>query len=428
VKIAVVVQRYGADINGGAELHARYIAERLARHATVEVLTTCARDYITWKNELPAGEERVNGVLVRRFPVSRTRNPDDFGRRSHTVFETTHSVADELRWLHSEGPACKALVAHIRKTRDDVDFFVFFSCRYYHAWHGARAVPDKAVLVPTAERDPSMGMSIMAPVFRGVRAIMYNSFEERALINGVSDNRQVPGIVVGVGSAIPDRLQPWRFKKKFNVKRPFALYVGRVDENKGCAEMFRYFERYAAEHPHGLDLLLIGKSEALPIPKHPRIHHLGFLKDEDKFDGLAAADLLIIPSPFESLSMVAIEAWALGKPVLASGRCDVLRGQCVRSNGGLFYESFEEFSEALFTLEASGPVNQLLGQSGREYVRKHYTWPVIEKKYLDMFDRLTREPASSAMAPLPGVLARRRRNVPPSRLVVDAIPAGAAAC
>ena len=82
MKLAVVVQRYGADINGGAELHARYIAERLSRHADVEVLTTCARDYITWRNELPEGVDRVNTIPVRRFPVSHERRPLEFGRRS----------------------------------------------------------------------------------------------------------------------------------------------------------------------------------------------------------------------------------------------------------------------------------------------------------------------------------------------------------
>ena len=82
MKLAVVVQRYGAEINGGAELHARYVAEHLARHHDVEVVTTCARDYVTWRNDLPAGTEQVNGVRVRRFPVSRERDPDDFGRRS----------------------------------------------------------------------------------------------------------------------------------------------------------------------------------------------------------------------------------------------------------------------------------------------------------------------------------------------------------
>jgi glycosyltransferase involved in cell wall biosynthesis len=422
VKLAVVVQRYGADISGGAELHARYIAERLSRHAEVEVLTTCARDYITWKNDLPAGTDTVRNVRVRRFPVARPRDVNDFGRRSKTVFEETHSIGDEIGWLESEGPTSPALVRHIASARDAFDFFLFFSYRYYHVWHGMRAVPAKAVLVPTAERDPAIGLTIFGPLFRGARAVMFNSLEERALITAVSQ-REGPGVVVGVGSAIPDRTQPWRFRKKFNVKRPFAIYIGRIDANKGCAELFSYFERYAVMYPQGVDLVLVG-SKVLEIPSHPRIRHVGFLSDEDKFDALAAADALIMPSQYESLSMVALEAWALGKPVLANGRCDVLRGQCIRSNGGLYYESFEEFAEALYTLDATGPIGAILGNNGQDFFRRHYTWPVIERKYTDMFDRLKREPAAPAIDPLPGFFARRRRDRPPARQVVDGLPSG----
>jgi len=421
VKLAVVVQRYGADISGGAELHARYIAEHLARHAEVEVLTTCARDYVSWKNELPAGEDKVNGVRVRRFPVAKPRNTDDFGRRSRVVFEQPHSIADEVKWLQSEGPASTALVQHVAANAGGFDFFLFFSYRYYHAWHGIRAVPSRAILVPTAERDSAIGLGIFQATFRAARALMYNSFEERALIQHVS-KRQGPGVVVGVGSAIPERTQPWRFRKKFQITKPFAVYIGRIDENKGCPEMFSHFERYAVMYPHGLDLVLIGSS-VLTLPKHARIRHLGFLSDEDKFDGLAAADALIMPSRFESLSMVALEAWALGKPVLANGHCDVLRGQVIRSNAGLYYETFEEFAEALYALEAAGPLGGVLGRNGREFFRQHYAWPVIERKYLDMFERLKKEPATP-LEPLPGFFARRARSLPPAREVVEQAPAG----
>ena len=238
MKLAVVVQRYGADINGGAELHARYIAEHLARHAEVEVLTTCARDYVSWKNELPAGEDKVNGVRVRRFPVSKPRNTDDFGRRSKVVFEQPHSIADEVKWLHSEGPASTALVQHVAANAGQFDFFLFFSYRYYHAWHGIRAVPSRAVLVPTAERDSAIGLGIFQPTFRAARAVMYNSFEERALIQHVS-KRQGPGVVVGVGSAIRERTQPRRFRKKFHITKPFAVTIGRIGENKGCPKCSR---------------------------------------------------------------------------------------------------------------------------------------------------------------------------------------------
>ena len=145
MKLAVVVQRYGADINGGAELHARYIAERLSRHAQVEVVTTCARDYVSWKNELGPGVETVNGLQVRRFPVSRERHPIEFGRRSQRVFEHPHSFADELAWLDSEGPTSPALVDYLVRSSASFDYVLFFSYRYYHAWHGARRLPNKAV-------------------------------------------------------------------------------------------------------------------------------------------------------------------------------------------------------------------------------------------------------------------------------------------
>jgi glycosyltransferase involved in cell wall biosynthesis len=425
VKIAIVVQRYGADINGGAELHARYIAEHLARRVEVEVLTTCARDYITWRNESPAGVDTINGVAVRRFPVARERDPRDFGRQSERVFTATHSPKDELSWLEAEGPTSPALIAYIRQQAAAFDFFIFFSFRYYHAFHGARAVPDKAILVPTAERDEALGLGLFPPVFRGVRAIMYNSFEERALIQQVSNNRAVPGVVVGVGSEVPSRTDPERFRKRYGLYDRFAVYVGRIDENKGCAELFRFFQTYARMEPDGFSLALIGHP-VIPIPDHPRIRHLGFVSDEDKFDAISAADLLVMPSYFESLSMVALEAWALGKPVLVNGRCDVLKGQSLRSNAGLYYSGVEEFVEALRLLSDQRAVAAALGANGREYFRRHYAWPVIERSYLDMLDRLSRDGATprAALEPLPGWWARRQRTLPPAREVLQQLPSG----
>lgn len=426
MKLGVVVQRYGADINGGAELHARYIAERLARHHDVEVVTTCARDYVTWRNELKPGAEAVNGIRVRRFPVQHERDPLEFGRLSQRVFEQTHSVADELAWLDSEGPASPAMIDYAAGA--GYDYALVFSYRYYHAFHGVRRMHKRAILVPTAERDAAIALSIFGPIFRGVRAIMYNSPEERALIQGASGNDEVPGVVVGVGSDVPSRTDPERFRRKFKVRRPFAIYIGRIDDNKGCGELFDFFQRYAQAFPKGLDLVLIG-SAIIPVPDHPRIHHLGYLSDADKFDGLAAADLLIMPSYFESLSMVALEAWALGRPVLANGHCDVLKGQCIRSGAGLYYENYAEFVETLYSLESNGPLHARLGQNGREYYNQNYAWPVIERKYLDTLNRLAREDASGGpkreIEPLPGWWARRRRDVPAAADRLAQLPSGA---
>ena len=425
MKLAVVVQRYGADINGGAELHARYVAEHLARHAEVEVFTTCARDYVTWANELPAGTETIGTVTVRRFPVSQPREVYDFARRSRLVFERTHSVKDELDWLDSEGPTSPALIQALTAEASRFDWVVIFSYRYHHAFHAARAVASKAVLVPTAERDAAVGVSIFGPVFRGVRALMFNSFEERAMLQAAA-GRDLPGVVVGIGSDVPSRPEPARFRQKYGITAPFAIYVGRIDENKGCKELFDYFRRFEMRMPGSLQLVLIGKS-ILPIPADPRIRHLGFVDDQDKFDAMAAADVLIMPSYYESLSMVALEAWALGRPVLANGRCDVLKGQCLRSNAGLFYESFAEFAETLYAITSGPGLSETLGRNGRAYFKRHYDWPVIERKYLETFDRLGREPREKqpVLEPLPGFFARRRRTLPPAEDVLSGIPSGA---
>jgi glycosyltransferase involved in cell wall biosynthesis len=424
VKLAVVVQRYGQAVNGGAELHARYIAEHLARHAEVEVLTTCANDYVTWRNELPAGVERVNGVAVRRFRVQHERDPQAFGRWSERVFRQPHTIRDELRWLEAEGPASRLLVSHLAKHAGDFDYVLFFSYRYFHSYYGARAVPSRAVLVPTAERDEAIGLSIFPALFRGVRAVMYNSPEERAMIQAVARNGDVPGVVVGVGSDVSQHPQPNRFRQKYDVRGPFVIYVGRIDRNKGCQELFDHFRGYLADRSSRLSLVLVGQS-LLAIPEEPRIRHLGFLDDTDKFDAVAAAEVLVMPSYFESLSMVALEAWALGRPVLANGRCDVLKGQCIRSNAGLYYESYPEFLEALGAMERNPWLAAAMGRNGREFFRDHYDWKVIERKYLDVLARLSKESSAHAMEPVPGWIERRRRNVPAAARVLEALPSGA---
>ena len=427
MRLAIVVQRYGLDINGGAELHARYVAEHLSRHAQVEVLTTCARDYITWRNDLPAGEETLNGITVRRFPVSRERDVQQFGRASARVFRERHSLHDELAWLDAEGPTSPALIAHIGRNEAAYDYFIFFSFRYYQAYHGIRAAAPKAVLVPTAEREGAIGLSLFGPVFRGVRALMYNSFEERAMIQAVSGNDAVPHVVVGVGSEVPSRTDPQRFRRKYGITCPFVVYVGRIDENKGCPELFEYFQQYARAVRGEVALVLMGNT-ILPIPDHPRIRHLGFVSDEDKFDGIAAADALVMPSYYESLSMVALEAWALGKPVLANARCDVLQGQCLRSNAGLFYESLEEFVETLALLQSHRHLAARMGENGREYFRRHYAWPVIVRKYMETLGRLRDEDEAGrrrdGLEPLPGWFARRRATLRAADEVVAALPSG----
>jgi glycosyltransferase involved in cell wall biosynthesis len=236
----------------------------------------------------------------------------------------------------------------------------------------------------------------------------------------------VPSIVAGSGSEIPARVEPERFRQKYGIAGPFAIYVGRIDRNKGCDELFEFYRRYAAREASPMPLVLCGNS-ILPIPGGPTIRHLGFVPDQDKFDGIAASSLLVMPSYYESLSIVALEAWALGRPVLANGRCDVLKGQCLRSNGGLYYESWDEFAEALAWFARRPDQARALGRSGCAYFEARYAWPVVERQYLDLLDRLSRErPAGGGplAGRLPGWWQRRQAVLPPAARVLESIPRG----
>jgi glycosyltransferase involved in cell wall biosynthesis len=381
MRVCFVVQRYGLEINGGAELHCRWVAEHMAKHWEVEVVTTQAYDYVTWNNHYPETETVVNGIPVRRFPVKRPRSPERFGRIQNYIFENEHREEDELAWLEEEGPLAPGIIDYVRSAEGRIDYFVFFSYRYYHSFYGIRAVPAKSILVPTAERDPVVHLRIFKDLFRLPRAFVYNSHEERAMIQGLSRNEAIPGDVVGVGTEVPDSYDGARFRAKFGVEAPYVIYVGRIDENKGCHKLFEHFLRFKAETGSPAQLLLVGNT-ILPIPGHPDVRHLGFLSEQDKFDGIAGADALMMPSFYESLSMVTLEAWAMGKPVLANAACDVLQGQCRRSNGGLYYESYPEFREALALLLGDAALREALGRNGRAYFNANYTWDIIENKYL----------------------------------------------
>jgi glycosyltransferase involved in cell wall biosynthesis len=390
MKLAFVVQRYGLEINGGAELHCRWVVEHLKKYCDVEVLTTRAFDYITWRNHYPEGEEMVNGVSVRRFPVVRPRDPERFGRLQNHILENEHVFDDELRWLDEEGPLAPALIDHIKDHEDDFDYFIFFSYRYYHSYWGINASPHKSILVPTAERDSIIHLSLFKDLFRKPQAFIYNSVEEKNMINSLSQNQNILGDVVGVGTEIPDEFSPDDFRQKYRITGDYVIYIGRIDENKGCNQLFQFFQKFKQEETTDVKLVLIGSS-SMHIPAHPDIIHLGFLSEEDKFSGLDGALMLVMPSFYESLSMVTLEAWAMGKPVLANARCEVLKGQCMRSNAGLYYGDYSEFHEAFRLLLLSSELRNAMGKNGKRFFQNHYTWEVIESKYLSILDQLEKE-------------------------------------
>jgi glycosyltransferase involved in cell wall biosynthesis len=387
VNVAFVVQRYGADVTGGSESLARAVAERLAPDMRITVLTTCARDYVTWRNELPAGQERLDGVDVVRFPVEEERDLAAFNRLSEPLYARAHSEADELAWLRRQGPYAPRLVEAIQTRKAEFDAIVFFTYLYYPTYYGLQAAPERALLVPTAHDEPPLRFGIYDAMFARPRALAFCSVPERELVRtrfGVGDRpHDVTGI--GVDTAEPAAADVDGFRIRHDVRGPYALYAGRIDAGKGCEEMVAFYDQYRRDHAGAAELLLIGRL-AMEAPRVPGVRYLGYLSEEEKRAALAGARAVVCPSPFESLSIVLLEGMALGTPALASVRSPVLKDHCVRSQGGLYYSCADEFSEALDLLVGQAALRQALGENGRRYVRESYRWDAVLARYRGLIE------------------------------------------
>ncbi len=385
-KIAIVVQRYGEEVNGGAELHARWLAEHLLHLAEVHVLTTCAVDYGTWANAYPPGVSRLNGVTVHRFPVDALRS-SQMAEETTDLFRYEHTLFDELTWVKNQGPYSTPLFDFISESHARFNYFIFFTYLYAPTFFGLPLVSDKAILVPTAHDEPYLKLPVFRSLFHLPQVIVYNTEPEKAHVHNITGNRDVPGIIAGVGINVPGDISGERFRQKFDITTDYLLYVGRVHASKNVPELIDYFLRYQQETGRNLRLVLLGKVE-IPLPDHPFLLPLGFVTEEDKFDAMRAATLLIAPSLYESLSMVVLEAWQMNIPVLVNGRCPVLRHQCLESNGGLYYFTFDDFSIALGMLLDDPALRDKLGHKGRKFAARHYNWDVITAKYEAMFSTL----------------------------------------
>jgi glycosyltransferase involved in cell wall biosynthesis len=386
-RISLVVQRYGEEVNGGAELLARWLAERLALLYEVHVITTCAVDYHTWENHYPPGETELNGVCIHRFIVDAPRLPD-FVQRTARLFKEPHSLFDELQWMKDQGPYSTELLDYIVASRADFDLFVFVTYLYPPIFFGLPLVSDKAVLIPNAHDEPYLHLPIIRPLFHVPQAIVYNTETEKELVNRVMHNEYVPQVVAGVGINVPEDVSAERFRRNYALADPFILYVGRVDGSKNVPELIDYFVRFREESDRTLKLLLIGKSN-IELPEHPDVVPLGFVSEGDKFDAISAADVLVMPSLYESLSLVAMEAWMMEIPTLVNGHCKVLKQQTRSSNGGLYYYTYDEFSTALQLLLGDAVLRQQLGRQGRSFVVTNYDWEIVIAKFRAVLDTLT---------------------------------------
>jgi glycosyltransferase involved in cell wall biosynthesis len=432
MKLAFVIQRYGAEVLGGSEQLCRLVAERLSAQHDVEVLTTCARDYVTWKNEYPEGVDRVKSVTIRRFACTRTRDIESFNRYSDWIFNNPHTRADELEWLEQQGPWCPGLIDYLRRSHQQYDVLLFFTYLYATTVQGLEVNPGRSIVVPTAHDEPAIYLEIFKDVFTTPSALCYLTDSERKFVQQQFPDRPLLEELVGVGVDIPPQQpyprmndrpdddsaappgdagqdagsgeasppddQPPReysshvlsrgavFRRRHRLHGQFALYGGRIDPGKGCEELLEYFSTYVKDGGDA-SLVLMG-AKLMSLPEDPSVRFAGMLSESERVQALEAATIVVCPSPYESLSLLALEALAAGTPILVNARSEVLVEHCTRSNGGLWYADRDEFVECMKLLMADRRLRAALGRNGRDYVRGNYRWDVVLGKFERLFAKV----------------------------------------
>jgi glycosyltransferase involved in cell wall biosynthesis len=374
VKLACVVHRFGADLAGGSEGHCRLIAEHLASNHDVTILTTCAKDHITWRNHYPAGETRAGALRVLRFPVARERDMRLFLDLNDLIAADRATPEQQEQWFRENGPDAPELLAHLSRHGAEYDRVLFWSYRYADTYFGLPLVAERAVLVPTAEEDPLIHVDALDAFFALPKGFLFLTPEEERLVAPRLSVAK-PSAVIGSGLDPAPASVDLSPLDALHLDDPFVLYLGRIDPNKGCQTLIRHFLRYV-ESGRNVQLVMAGPA-SMPIPDHPRIRALGFVEEAVREALLSKARALMMPSPYESLSMVLLEAWNHGLPALVNARCKVLRGQVERADGGLYYGNAVEFVAALDYLLDHPDGARQLGRQGREYVDREYRWPVV---------------------------------------------------
>jgi glycosyltransferase involved in cell wall biosynthesis len=387
VRLAFVVPRYGLEIIGGAETAARLLAEHLVARGgwSVEVLTTCARDFVTWDNEYPAGDELVNGVLVRRFPSTQGREPSFHPLSAALLADPLRaSAADAERWLDLQGPVSPELSEVALGSSADALAF------YPYLYHPTARVIDQStlptILHPAAHDEPALLLPVFPRVFTAADGLVFQTTAERDLVQRTFPVAEHAQLLLGLGVDDPD-LETGRGDSGPVPRDPYLVCLGRVEGHKGSRLLASLFAAYKQRRPGPLRLVFAGPVVEAPEP-HGEIDVLGPVDEATKWALLNQAMALVSPSPWEAFSLVLAEAWSARIPVVVNAACAATSEHCRRSGGGLAFAGYGAFEAIVDRLTTDGALRAELGTLGRSYVDHHFRWPIIVERYAGFVERV----------------------------------------
>ncbi len=377
--ICFVVQRYGKEIVGGAEMLCAKYVERLKEFYQIDVLTTCANDYNTWKNVYPEGKSREDGINIIRCKTKYPRKDDVLARLTDEVYQNPYNdMLLGATWLREVGPYSIDLIKYIKQNKDKYDLFIFVGYHYYTSTCGLPLVPYKSIFMPTAHDEaPLRKCNYFRYLFNIPKAILYLSNGEKEFVQGFFENKRIVSIVAGSGvDTYKDTDLDDATAFKYALNTDYIVYSGRIDNSKNIGELTENFISYKQTHKAPLKLILMGE-KFMEIPIREDISYIGFVNEEVKGKIVANAKAFIMPSQNESLSISTLEAMSLKTPVLVCGRCQVLKEHIINSNAGLYYTNQEEFTASLNKIVTDENLSVNMGKNGQDYIKANYDWDKI---------------------------------------------------
>lgn len=392
MRVAFVVQRFGEEVAGGAEALCRSTAHALAaRGDEVEIYTTTARDYLTWAPHYAAGTATDGLLSVHRFPAERP-DPARSADLTRALALGGGDAAAEDAWARAQGPVAPGMLAALASARGRHEVIALWTYLYATTQLAMPIAPERTVLVPLAHDEPMLRFGLSRGLVRMAAGLAFMTAEERRLVDDLHGIGEVPQAIVGAGLDPAPPGDASRVRAARDLPGRFALYLGRVDPAKGLDALVRAHAAYrAAGGPLGL--VLAGRPTVeMRLPDWVRT--TGFVDAPTRSDLLAAAEVVVLPSPHESLSLVALEAWRAGRPTLATGRSDVLAGQTARSGGGLLYLDAPTYARQLTRLAGDAALRADLASMGERWVAGH-TWDACARRWRSLLARV-RQPLIAA--------------------------------
>ncbi|MDD5748222.1 MAG: glycosyltransferase family 4 protein [Actinomycetota bacterium] len=379
---AFIVPRYGHEVIGGAEDLVRKTAEELARrNYRVTVLTTCAIDHLTWKNEYPPGKYYINGVEVLRFPaITRLHEPSCAKAVERIASGEKVGKTEQRIWLDGV-VVSPELFGHLATKSSNYTHLIFLPYLFGTTYFGSQISPERSFIIPCLHDEPFAHQALVSEMLMSVRGLIFNSEGEKKLASRILGEKEL-GAVVGMGFE-EQKGDASAFFNRTSVRGRFLLYAGRREEGKNTPLLIDYFRKFSIQYPGELSLVLTGAGKVrIPPDSSNFIFDLGKVSESEKWDTYAACFAFCQPSVNESLSIVLLESWLAGKPALVNRNCEVTSEHVRSSGGGLVFGDYPEFAESLLFLLENPEIASKIGLKGKNYVLENYNWDKVIDKLL----------------------------------------------